>query len=103
MAVVLYGTLLYLFLRWLDEWAERWLATVTAFLLAAGIGYSRIYLGAHFPSDVLAGYMCGSVWLGTIVCADLLVRRESDGELAYYAILPQQYARFSRTNSGWRR
>ena len=52
-------------LRWLDEWWERWFAILAAILLAAGIGYSRIYLGAHYPSDVLAGYACGSVWLGT--------------------------------------
>lgn len=34
------------------------------------IGISRIYFGVHYPSDVLAGYMAGSVWL--VLCISLL-------------------------------
>jgi undecaprenyl-diphosphatase len=39
--------------------------TVAA-LLALGIGFSRIYLGVHYPSDVLAGYAAALVWLGAV-------------------------------------
>jgi undecaprenyl-diphosphatase len=37
-----------------------------AVLLIGMIGYSRIYLGVHYPSDVIAGYCAGAVWVGAV-------------------------------------
>jgi undecaprenyl-diphosphatase len=34
-----------------------------AVVLVVAIGYSRIYLGVHYPSDVLAGYLGALVWV----------------------------------------
>jgi undecaprenyl-diphosphatase len=34
-----------------------------AIVLAGLIGLSRIYLGVHYPTDVLAGYAAAIVWL----------------------------------------
>lgn len=42
---------------------KTWL-WVTAILLMALIGFSRVYLGVHFPSDVLGGWAVGAVFLG---------------------------------------
>ena len=43
---------------------------LTAALLILIIGLSRIYLGVHYPSDVLAGYLVASVWTLTVIFAD---------------------------------
>lgn len=41
--------------------ARRYLLTV-AILLVGAIGVSRVYLGVHWPSDVLAGWSLGTLW-----------------------------------------
>ena len=38
---------------------NRWLPAVCPLVLAALIGFSRLYLGVHFPTDVLAGCLIG--------------------------------------------
>lgn len=41
---------------------RRVLITVTAILIAL-VGVSRVYLGAHWPSDVIGAYLAGGAWL----------------------------------------
>ncbi|RPF46947.1 undecaprenyl-diphosphatase [Thermodesulfitimonas autotrophica] len=50
---------------------SRWLGPVTGLFLSFFIGVSRVYLGAHYPSDVLAGFILGTAW-GVMVAAFLL-------------------------------
>jgi membrane-associated phospholipid phosphatase len=43
-----------------------WLTGFIAMILVLAIGVSRVYLGAHFPSDVLGGYLAGILWIFVI-------------------------------------
>lgn len=48
-------------LVWRMPWRKslKWLATIGLACLIILIGFSRIYVGAHYPSDVLAGWSLG--------------------------------------------
>jgi membrane protein DedA with SNARE-associated domain/membrane-associated phospholipid phosphatase len=62
-AVAFYGFAAYLFLRFAQSWQRKVnIIFVTIFLIAA-IGFSRIYLGVHYVSDVWSGYLVGAMWL----------------------------------------
>ena len=55
----------------------RILIWFSAAILVAAIGLSRIYLGVHYPSDVIAGYLTAALWVSSMVTLDRLrVRRK---------------------------
>lgn len=43
---------------------------IAAAALVIAIGISRIYLGMHFPSDVIAGYLAAAVWVASLLALD---------------------------------
>ena len=61
-SMCLYGMLLYLFAYGRPRGVQL-ASLVGAALLLLGIGLSRVYLGVHYPSDVLGGYMAGFIWV----------------------------------------
>ncbi len=48
----------------------RLIIWITAAALVVAIGLSRIYLGVHYPSDVLAGYLAATVWVTMVIVLD---------------------------------
>jgi membrane-associated phospholipid phosphatase/outer membrane protein assembly factor BamB len=58
-----FGFLAFLSLTLLPPGLIRRVCFVACALLIVAIGYSRIYSGEHWPSDVLAGYVLGGAWL----------------------------------------
>jgi len=48
-----------------------WFVAISLLLL---VGLSRVYLGVHYPSDVLAGYAIGAIWVTAVAFGDRLAR-----------------------------
>ena len=61
-SAVVYLTLAALALQAVRERRVRTYIAACAVLLVATIGISRVYLGVHWPSDVLAGWSFGTLW-----------------------------------------
>jgi membrane-associated phospholipid phosphatase len=53
-------------------------AVCGATLLVVLIGFSRMYLGVHYLSDVLAGYAAGGVWLSALIAGVETIRRSKN-------------------------
>jgi membrane-associated phospholipid phosphatase len=47
-------------LTWNSRW--RWVAVVGGGLFVASIGWTRLYLGVHYPSDILGGWLLETAW-----------------------------------------
>lgn len=62
-AFTLYATLSFIMWRHIKSKLGRILIIIVASTLILGIGISRIYLGVHFPSDVLGGYLTSGILL----------------------------------------
>ena len=63
-----YGMLAYLLVRfWATTRKVRITIIVVAVVLVVSIGLSRLYLGVHYFSDVIAGYAAGLVWLASCI------------------------------------
>jgi membrane-associated phospholipid phosphatase len=60
---VMYGALAYLLFELLDHKPAKLIVAAVACLFILLIGISRIYLGVHYPSDVIGGYAAAAIWL----------------------------------------
>ena len=70
MSFCIYGVLAGLLSTRIRSTGVRVLVWVLAAILVLAIGVSRIYLGVHYPSDVLAGYLTAMMWVSAMIAVD---------------------------------
>ena len=62
-AVAVYGFVSYILIRNIREWKMKINIFFTGSFIIILIGFSRLYLGVHYLSDVWGGYLVGAIWL----------------------------------------
>jgi undecaprenyl-diphosphatase len=77
-SLALYGMLTYLAGRGLRSAAARGSLYASLGVLVLAVGLGRLYLGAHWLSDVAGGYALGAIWLTALVTAAEVHRRSSE-------------------------
>jgi membrane-associated phospholipid phosphatase len=79
-SMVAYGALLLVFLPAVTPRRRKFAVGVTALIIVA-IGFTRVSLGVHYLSDVLAGWLLGAAWLGVTAYAFRVWRKEAGQSL----------------------
>jgi len=75
-SLVTYGMVAYLFMLAVKGRRRlQLLAALAAILLILSIGFSRLYLGVHYFSDVLGGFTAGALWLSACISGLEVARR----------------------------
>ena len=78
-AVLFYGLLAYLFVPRMPSLFWKWVVVIASILTMLYIGFSRLFLGGHYLSDLIAGYALGLAWGGLVytLIERLFVRRRN--------------------------
>jgi undecaprenyl-diphosphatase len=76
-AVLLYGMLTYFLVLLLNRYLEKVILVIMVTLVLL-IGFSRLYLGVHFFSDVVAGYLIAAGWLAIVISGTEVARRRDE-------------------------
>jgi membrane-associated phospholipid phosphatase len=61
------------------SWNTRVAVWTAVLVIIGGVGFTRIYLGVHYLSDVIAGWVLGAAWAGVLVACALLWEHARDG------------------------
>jgi len=92
-ATVVYVTVAYLAARLQKKHVARLATLVIAAVIVATICFSRLYLGVHYPSDVLAGVIIGLSWaafcMATLEAIQRFAKRHAKEVLKHEAPAPK--------------
>lgn len=69
MSIIFFSILIYYFKNHVQKTATKYFLIITSTLLILSIGFSRIYLNAHWFTDVIAGFSLGVFWLTLLILA----------------------------------
>jgi undecaprenyl-diphosphatase len=79
LSAITYLTLAALLARMTTNRRLRYYFVAVAVALTCMIGASRVYLGVHYPTDILAGWCIGSAW--ALVCWAIMTRLQHSGQV----------------------
>lgn len=68
-ATAVFGMLAVVFASVASTWRTKVIVWAAAVLMALVVGVSRLYLGAHWLTDVLGGWALGATWLAVVLGA----------------------------------
>ena len=68
MATLFYGMIAYMITRHIKSLWGKWIVSIIATCIMVGVGLSRVYLGVHWASDVVAGWLAGGAILIYTYC-----------------------------------
>ena len=94
-AVAVVGTIAYLLILRQTSTCARAITVTAATLFALTIGLSRVFLGHHWFTDVVAAWLLGAAWLALVIMAHRLyitVRRAPRARAARARREPEQRA-----------
>jgi membrane-associated phospholipid phosphatase len=74
-SLVIFGVLAWLLAAQVGRTTARLAVWTLAALLVLGVGSSRVYLGVHHPTDVVAAWMLGTAWLVTVLVSVSTISR----------------------------
>ena len=77
-AFCFFGTLASLVTARLESRTVKVFVWAAAAVLIALIGFSRIYLGVHYPTDVIGGYIAAFMWVAAVTIGDRWHRRRTE-------------------------
>jgi len=78
--MTIYGFLAYLIIRNRQHLHYGIPLALILIILAVGVGISRVYLGVHYPSDVIAGWAIAAAWMGTCIAGREILWKAAVGQ-----------------------
>jgi undecaprenyl-diphosphatase len=62
-----FGFLAAIFIPQLKSRSQRFAAWTLVAIIIVLVGFSRVYLGVHYPTDVVGGWLVGLAWLSAVI------------------------------------